>query len=243
MNLRPITLQILDNYKNINSKIIFNKGNEGFLSSTNDSGSVISFFELSEEEKKIKEHGIYDLNSLLGVMKELKDSDGFNLEYDEKFLVIKTKTSQIRYHYSPIDLLGKWPSKKNIEGKTIFSFVLKDSDVNKLKKMSLLMSMENIQIDIKENEKKEKIAIGIVKNIGNDTTNFFKLILGICTSADISNLSSFTWKINAWQMMSGVDYKVSMIEYKENYRISKFEAIDAEGKSIGLIYYIATTVE
>jgi len=123
VNLRPLTLQILDNYKNINSKIIFNKGNEGFLSSTNDEGSIISFFELSEEEKKIKEHGIYDFSSLLGVMKELKGTEGFNLEYDEKFLAIKTKTSQIRYHYSPIDLLGKWPSKKNIEGKLLFSFV------------------------------------------------------------------------------------------------------------------------
>lgn len=231
MNLRPLTVSVLDNFKNINSKIIFNRGGDGFLSLANDEKSIIAFFDLSEEERKIPEHGIYDLSSLLGIFKEMKSSEGFEIDYKEKYLLLKTKNSQVKYYYSPIDLLPKAPSKNNIDGKILFSLTLKNSDIDKLQTMSNLMGMENIQLNVKE-----KNAIATIKNINNETSNNFKLILGKC---DYPDCEPVTWAISAWKMMDSVNYNLSLIELGEGKRISKFEAIDADNKKIGLLYYVA----
>jgi hypothetical protein len=234
MNLQPLTLSVLDNYKDINSKIIFNEKGEGFLALANETRTVITYFELSEDEKKIPEFGIYDLGSLLKIFDAMKSNEGFDLRFEEKFLVMKTDVSQVKYFYSAMDLLTKPPPRKSIDVEPTFSFLLKSSDIEKLKTMSKLMSIEHVQIEIKE-----KNTIGIIKAVSNETSNVFKLVLGKC---NFPNYPAVTWKLENWKMMKGVDYKMSFMAVNDK-KISKFEAVDGDGKSLGLIYYVAVEAE
>ena len=230
MLLKEMTVNVLQNYVDISPKIIFNKNNEGFLTLSNEEKSVITFFELSEDEKKIPECGIYDLKSLLGILQELRSNEGFDIVFGDNFLTIKTKNSQVKYHYSPIDLLPEPPPRKSIDIEPQFSFILKSEHLIKLQKMAGLMNIENIQIEvIKKNVR------ATLKNINNDTSNSFKLILGQCSSEEIAVT---TWKLETWKMINTIDYKCSVISINDK-KISKFEAIDDKNKSLGLVYYIA----
>lgn len=234
MILQPLTLSVLENYKEISSKIVFNKNNEGFLTLSNEGRSIVTYFELSEDEKKIPEHGIYDLTSLMSIIGVMKNNDGFDLKFEEKFLVIKTKVSQVKYYYSPIDLLPEPPQRKIIDAEPTFSFLLKNADIEKLKTMSKHLSIDTVQIEVKE-----KNAMGIIRNTENETSNTFKLILGKCEFPDHPPV---TWNLSNWKFMKGVDYKISVMSVK-NQNLSKFEAVDGDGKSLKLLYYIATNFD
>jgi hypothetical protein len=234
MILKDLTLRCLDNFSNINQKIVFNKGNEGFLTIANDGKTVIAFYELTEEEKKIPEFGIYDLHSLLGILDELKQGEGFEIDFKKDNLLMRTKNSQVKYFYSPIKLLPPPPSRMNIDSDTHtkFSFVLKTEDLQKMLKMAALMAVDNVQVEIKE-----KNAIGILKDISNETSNSFKIVLGSCTK-ESENSSIVTWQISDFKMIPNFNYQVSLLEVKER-KVSKFEALTAENKPVGLVYYIA----
>jgi len=234
MNLRPLTISVLNNFKDINPKIVFNYGNGGYVSVASADRSIAGFFELSEEEKKIPEHGIYNLKMFLEVVKELSPMKDFSLDYKEKFVLIKAENTRVTYHYAPLNVItdsDKPPTKNKIENSTdLFSFIIKPEHLEKLRRVSSTMTIKNLQILVKSGGVRADL-----KDLKDDTSNIFSLILGTIKSDD---QPPTTWNMDHWLVMPDVPYKATIMDVG-GQRFSRFEAIDKDGKSIGLMYYIA----
>jgi hypothetical protein len=232
MKLCNMTLEVLKNFSDIGPKLIVNKDNCGLLSHATDDDNLFAFYTLPEEEKNIPQFGIYDMKALISVMSNLISDPDFNIIFEEKFMLLKTKNSAVKYFYSDMSLLPDSPKLTNVTIQPLWSFILKKADLQKMMKMSDVMGLQHIQIEIIN-----KNVTGIVKTIGNETSNVFKAILG--KNIDVKDSPAITWKISSWKMMKGYDYQVSLIPVGEK-KVTRFEIIGEDNKKIdSLVYYLA----
>jgi hypothetical protein len=236
MKLSNLTLQVLNNFSSIGSKLIFNKDKAGYIAHSDVDDHIFAYYDLPEEEKEIPEFGIFDMTLFLSVLKEMVGSADFDIKFEEKHLILKTKFSAVKYIYAPISLLPEPPKRKDISAMpSLLTFVLKKEHLQKLLKMANVMKIGNIQIEVLKTN-----ITGIVKDVKNETSNVFKLILGQTKSADIPTI---TWNISSWKMIGDYDYKVSLLQVGDKRKFSKFEVIDSEGKTLGLTYYITVLAD
>jgi hypothetical protein len=231
MKLCNFTLEVLKNFSDIDSKLIFNKNNDGYITQATSDGNLFAYYQLPDEEKNMPEFGIYDMKLLISVMTNLITDPGFEIKFDEKFMLLKTNNAAVQYFYSPMDLLPKPPKFLKLENAPIWSFTLNKNDLQKMIKMSETMKLDHIQIEIIN-----KNVTGVVTTITNPTSNVFKMILG---KTNIQHSPPITWKISAWKMMKNYDYQISLIPVGER-KTTHFEIIGEENKKISsLNYYLA----
>jgi len=239
MKISQKTLTILENFAQINTSLIFNQEQIGKLSTKNEGGNIVAFYDLPDGEKEIPEFGIYDLPNLLSLISEFKSDKDFDIEFKDKKLLIKNKISRVNYWYSSIDLLTKAPKsiKKELPEADI-NFKLTPEHFKKLMKMTTILTFDTLKIECKENK-----IYGIVIDNNNPQSNSFKLFLG---KNDKDFDGSVKFQTTDWKMITDYTYNVSII--KDN--ISVFKAVESvvkEDKTIdtevGLTYYVAPLQE
>jgi gp45 sliding clamp, C terminal len=107
MKLSARTIQVLKSFAQINPSLIFTPGNE--IKTVSPQKTILAKATIAETIPQ--QFAIYDLVKFLGVLSLFNDPD---LEINEKFITIKSGSSNLNFVYCPPDMVVQ-PPKKMIE--------------------------------------------------------------------------------------------------------------------------------
>lgn len=139
MQISKSTLEVLKNFASINTNILVREGSD--LRTISAGKNIFAVAEV--EETFPLEFGIYDLNSLLGLLTMAGEEDG--VEFGEKSIKIKKGDGVFEYFYADPSILTVAPTK-SIEVDKVFQFKLAKEDVELINKAAAVVSAPTISI-------------------------------------------------------------------------------------------------
>lgn len=182
MKISQETINILKNFSQINTNLLFRTGNT--VSTINAPKSI--FAKATVKETFPKEVAIYDLNSLLQLLTFSEDQE---VEFGERSLTITNDIGKFEYFYCDASLIIAAPTK-DIEVDEVFTFSLTAKDVQTITKTVGVLAAPTISIIAKDG--KVTMKIGDRKN---DSANSFNKVIGESESTFECNISSENFKL------------------------------------------------
>src|SRR5574343_507571 len=143
MKLSAQTIAVLKNFCNINVNLVIEPGK--VIRTVSPSKDIFARAEITDEFPR--QVPIYDLNSFLQAITIFDDVE---LEFEEKFLLVKSGGATIKYFYSDPSIVQAAPNKEIILDEEVFTFTLSADDVNMLAKVSAVLSAPTISIISKD---------------------------------------------------------------------------------------------
>lgn len=198
MKISKETLAVLRNFAGINSNLLIKEGS--VLSTINAQKNVLADCTIAETFPR--DFGIYDTNEFLGVIGLFNDPD---LEFKEKFAVIKEGSSSVKFYAADPSVLTVPPVKKIVFPKADVEFLLTTAQLATIQKTSAVLRAVDVSIIGKDGEL--SIVVGDLKN---PTSNNFSIGMG--TMADPVEFTA-NLKIDNMRLMSQ-DYKCSISSKK-----------------------------
>lgn len=131
MKLSKETIEILNNFREINGNIVIYPGNR--IRTRSEDKRIFAEAEVSETFER--EFGIYDLRSFISAYSILNDPE---LDFsNEKYVLLQEGRAKIKYYFSDSDLLTSIPPDKEVRlGNKNVCLQLSHSQINKLNKMT-----------------------------------------------------------------------------------------------------------
>jgi len=126
MKISTDTLQVLKNFASVNTNLLVRQGN---TLSTISAGKNI-FARATVEENFDREFAIYDLNSLLGLLTLLEDTE---VDFGAESITMTKGRSTFEYYYADPEIIVGAPDKQ-IEVDEFFTFDLLADDLNMIQK-------------------------------------------------------------------------------------------------------------
>jgi hypothetical protein len=126
MKISNDTLSVLKNFASVNTNILVRQGN---TLSTISAGKNI-FARATVEENFDREFAIYDLNSLLGLLTLLDDTE---VDFGAESITMTKGRSTFEYYYADPEIIVGAPDKQ-IEVDEFFTFDLLADDLNMIQK-------------------------------------------------------------------------------------------------------------
>lgn len=182
MKISQETINILKNFSQINTNLLFRTGNS--VSTINAPKSI--FAKATVKETFPKEVAIYDLNSLLQLLTFSEDQE---VEFGERSMTITNDIGRFEYFYCDASLIIAAPTK-DIEVDEVFTFSLSAKDVQTITKTVGVLAAPTISIIAKNG--KVTMKIGDRKN---DSANSFNKVIGESESEFECNISSENFKL------------------------------------------------
>ena len=213
MRLSKSTTETLKNFSTINSNLVIKRGTK--IETISPSKDVYAQFD--GEDDFDEDVAIFNLNELLGVTSSFESPE---LDLGAKSMVIKQGKQKVTYNYADESLLIKPPAKSINFPTADITFSLSESSLNKLQKMSAILSAEDFAV-IGDGK---KITLKIYDK-KNSACNEFELDVDSATKEKFH----INFKIDKLKLLPG-NYNVEIS--KKN--ISKFSH-----DSLSLFYYIA----
>lgn len=172
MKISSETVSLLQSFSNINSNLLVKPGNK--LATKNAVNSIQS--RAIVQESFPTQFAIYDLNQLLSL---ISVSQGAEIEFGEKSLVIKAENGgEVEYFYADESLVQA-PSEDPPELETLYSFTVTPSDISTIQKISSIVSAtmlnvvsENGTVTLSLNDPKNPTAHSYKKILGDSSLNF-----------------------------------------------------------------------
>jgi len=199
MKLSKTTVDILDNFATINQNIVIKPGSE--IRTMSEARNILA--ETNVEETFDQTIGIYDLSEFLNILKMFDDPE---LEFSEKYVLIKDGNAEVRYYYADPSILTT-PEKRITMPDAEVSFTLTAETLAKVKRVSPYMGN-----DLLVTNKDGKVQLTVTDS-RNPSANSYKLVLDTDTSGDFM----FCLSIKDMKVMQG-DYNVEL----SSKLISKF---------------------
>jgi hypothetical protein len=140
MKLSEKTLSILKNFSQFNDTILIRPGN--LISTIAKDKSFFAFSLVPEQFEK--EFAIYELGNFLSILSIFKEPD---LDFDDKFVMIKENSSKIRYRYAESSMILAAPNKTIQMPDTLFSGTIKASDLASLVKSMGVLDLPKFSIN------------------------------------------------------------------------------------------------
>ena len=179
MKLSKLTLDILNNFKNINENLVVYPGNR--IRTKTVENRILA--EAVVEETFEREFGIYDLKSFISAYNILKDPE--LIFSDEDYVLIKEGRSEIKYYFSETSFLTNIPPDKNLVlpnksvcfqlpqslNERISKMTMFDSD---RKKWAVEFSGDNKEIMMKVYHKEDPTMTSYMTSVG-ETSNTFSI--------------------------------------------------------------------
>lgn len=145
MKLTDYTTQVLKNFSNINSNIVFQQGNT--ISTISEARNILSSATVDVDFPST--FGVYDLNEFLGVLNLVDEPE---VKIEEKYAVIGDATgrSKIKYFFTDTDMLTapnpnmltKASAMDNFE----VSFTLDQDTLNKIKRAASALGHTSVSV-------------------------------------------------------------------------------------------------
>ena len=126
MKISNDTLSLLKNFASVNTNILVRQGN---TLSTVSAGKNI-FARATVAETFDREFAIYDLNSLLGLLTLMEDTE---VNFGDESITVSKDRSLFEYYYSDPEIIVGAPDKQ-IEVDEFFTFDLSAEDLNMIQK-------------------------------------------------------------------------------------------------------------
>lgn len=147
MKFTKDTLEILQNFSQINSGMQFRKGSKQATVSSGKTVIAISNFDFEVP----RSFAIYELSRFLGVLSLIDDPE---IELGDEYAYIKNDSGQqVKYRFCEPRMIVSWPEDKVEKLASVDSSFDLSKDVwNKLNKSSNLLSGEHIKIEATEGE-------------------------------------------------------------------------------------------
>lgn len=179
MKLSKNTLDILNNFKNINENLVVFPGNR--IRTRSVENRILA--EATVEESFEREFGIYDLKSFISAYNILKDPELIFSEED--YVVFKEDRSEIKYYFSELsNLIIPPPDKELVLKNKVVCFHLSQSLNDRISKMALFDSDrtkwiveffgENGEILMKVYHKDDPTMTSYMTSVG-ETDNTFSI--------------------------------------------------------------------
>jgi hypothetical protein len=180
MKFSDNTLEVLNNYKDINPNMLFKPGKK--LRTMNPQKSVVSEANISETIESTA--GVYDLSRLLAIMSLCDDP---SISFDDKRFVINSKGGHTTHYTYTDESMLIVPPEKNIELKnTIAKVDVKWGDIKQVIKAVGVLQLHGVSFHIEDGDIEMKAMDR--KGKGSDDSYTIKLENGTFeddSSADI----------------------------------------------------------
>lgn len=188
MKISKNTLNILNNFSNINPSIYIEGGNNLAIKKVirSNSGADVPtgtiFATATLEENFSTPFSIYDLKQFLQIASTFNDPD---YEFFERFVVVSEGKQSIKYGFCDKDMLAIPKSNTMPIDKVITEFIMEKGIFDKLKKMSSILKNEDIIIRNKDNNIEFVLTNKEIKNsdfniiIDKETDEEFEFITTI----------------------------------------------------------------
>ncbi len=136
MKLSKETLQIFENFADINEKMIIYQGNQQRISKKN----WLAEAEITESFPE--DVGIYDFKQFLTVYKLFDDPD---IDFDKDYIIIKQNKQQVKYKKSNINLIEVFiPKGKKFNVSIDEEFTLSKDILKKIKKATYMFKDQHV---------------------------------------------------------------------------------------------------
>jgi len=211
MKISKDTISILKTLSAVNTNLLLKPGNK--ISTISPQKNVVA--ELTVSETFPEQFGIYDLGEFLGVMSLFSDAD---VEFQEKFAVIKEGSSSIRYYAADPSILVVPTKPLNFPAAEV-EFRLPAATLAMAIKTAGVLRSPDVSFEGDGTTVRMSIA-----DLKNPSANSFNMVVGESDVVFKSNL-----KVENLKMMPG-DYDVSLTSKK----ISRFK-----NTANGAVFYVA----
>ena len=217
VTLSKKTLDVLKNFSNINSSIVFRKGST--VRTISNAENILAKF--TGEEVFPTDFAIYDLSQFLSGISLFNDPQ---LEFTSSdFVSIRGGRQSAKYYFSDPEITLKSAPEKNVNfpGADL-QFNLTGDDLIALQKASAVYGLPDLTFQSEEGLDTIKI---ILRDKENDTSNTYDLTVGGCSTGTYS----LDVKIDNIRLLPG-DYTV---------KVSKHLISEWTNTNVDLTYYVA----
>ena len=133
MKISNETLNVLKNFATVNTNILVRPGNK--LTTISTGKNIFATAEVSEVFDR--EFAVYDLNSLLGILTVMEDTE---LNFGEESLTVSKDKNLFEYYYADPQIIVSAPADKSIEVDEFFTFTLSKEDLDMIMKAASITS-------------------------------------------------------------------------------------------------------
>ena len=215
MKLSEKTTNILKNFSNINTSILFKEGN--VVRTISNMKNI--YAEATVDENFPRDFGVYDLPQFLNGLNLHRQAD---LNFDnEKYLVIKEGKSRSKFFFAAESTIVTPPDKRITITREEINFSIDTNQLDKLLKAAAVFDAPDLSAVGKDGT----IEL-VVRDKKNDTSNDYSVNVGETDSEFVCN-----FKVENLKMISG-SYDVCLSREKSG--IGRFTSRDYD-----LTYYIA----
>lgn len=214
MKLSKNTLNILENFKDINQSMLFKKGNK--LSTISVMKNI--FAEVTIDEEFPKDFGIYDLSQFLQGICYLYHDPEFDFQ-NEGHVVIKEGTIRSKYFFADPSVIVCPPDKEIALASEDVTFKIGTAQLDKLLKAARMYQLPDLVV-----VGGDGVVKIVVRDKKNDTSNDFSIIVG-----ETDKTFSFNFKVENIKILPGT-YNVVV----SSKLLSRFTSANHD-----LTYYIA----
>jgi len=179
MKFSPFTISVLDNYAKLHPSLILRKNYistiDGEQTNTQRK-SVFAWYKLPDDENVFDANiGIYDLNTLLKIIREFSRKTEWNIDFDEDFLTVSSGPNKVKFWYSPEDIICPYVSETEIDNFKDFKvkFLLTESDLKQIHKFSGILCVNDFLVVAGKGKVAAKIC-----SVADSTTNNYSVLLG-----------------------------------------------------------------
>jgi len=166
MKISPETVSLLQSFSQISSNLLVKPGNK--LATRNAVNSIQARAQINENFPT--QFAIYDLNQLLSL---ISVSQGADIEFGEKSLVIKSDNGGVIEYFYADESLVQAPSDNAPEFENLYSFNISASDITSMTKISSIVGASMMNV-ISENGE----AFLTLNDPKNSTSHSYRKILG-----------------------------------------------------------------
>jgi hypothetical protein len=164
MNFSPETIKVLQNFAVINPNFVF--GNGQTIQTIAEAKNVMASAKIKEDITLEQPIGIYDLKQFLSCLSLV---EGYNLEIEDKYVVIKNGKSSIKYFLTDLENL-LYPTKEVTLPSEDLSFKFTQADMDRVTKAASVLGHK--QLIISNRSGSTMAIVGEAKNTTANTHEF-----------------------------------------------------------------------
>jgi len=205
MNLNPQTIDVLNNYQQINSNVAL--GEPGYVRTMSVSKTLMAKTDIPDQFPY--EFGIYDLGEFLACI-SMFDNPTLAFDPDKKFCNITDGITSFKYFFSDKEILTVPTKDIELECGDV-GFTLTHDELNRLRKASA--TLKTNQLSVRKSSTGSHFIECVIEDKSNPTSNQFTLNISNCsinTTAEfdfVFDMNNFKF-VNADSYEFGIDKKL-----------------------------------
>ena len=240
MIINDTMLKVMQNFATIENSLVVAKG-ENTKTINSEKTIFANYHSDNPSDHWSTDFGIYDLTKFISAVLAMKQGSYPEIEFDEKFLVIKNSKSNLKYYYADVSVLNQPPADGQIKFPSEPELVMQldKSTISEIMKLRSVLGVDHLVIE--PGDTKDNIRL-VVTNINNPSSNNYAIELSgeQILSRDCDDFK-IIYDLQRWKLMDASQYTL----YQSSKLISKVSAdvIHVDGSNANVDYWIGQEFE